>query len=85
MRNLLLLVMTVVLVGCAGVDWDKQVGTYTYNQAIKARGAADSVEKLDDGSTVATWVIRVHRNWQDKLILIFDSKGKLVSGDEKRF
>ena len=87
MQKLLLLIIAVLLGGCATPvnPWVNRVGEYTYRQAIIERGTADTVEKFDDGTTVAVWVIRKHRNWQDRLILVFDKKGKLVSGEEKRF
>jgi len=82
----ILLICVVALVGRATADpWRDRVGSYTYRQVIIDRGSADTTEKLDDGTTVAVWVIRKHKNWQDRLILVFDKQGKLVSGKEKRF
>lgn len=48
------------LAGCAttGIDWDRQVGEMTFDQAVQLMGTPDQVEKLDNGKLVAAWISR---------------------------
>lgn len=45
--------------GCATSpqpDWDKRVGTYTYQQAEAALGQPDNFLRFNDGTFVAEWL-----------------------------
>ena len=55
-----LLVMTLVLVGCATtkIDWNSRIGQYTYDEAIAELGVPDRHATLTDGSVVAEWLQR---------------------------
>ena len=57
MKQILLLMMAVVLVGCAGINWNDRVGVYTYEQAVIEYGPMDAVKNLDGGGKVAAWVL----------------------------
>jgi hypothetical protein len=48
------------LAGCATtqVDWDRQVGEMTFDQAVDFLGPPDKSEKLDNGRIVAEWISR---------------------------
>ena len=48
------------LVGCATpqVDWTARIGVYTYEQAVLDYGPPDKQIRLQDGTTVAEWLIR---------------------------
>jgi hypothetical protein len=48
------------LVGCATphVDWTARIGVYTYDQAVLDYGPPDKQVRLQDGTTVAEWLIR---------------------------
>jgi|TARA_B100000959_G_scaffold261026_1_gene298156 hypothetical protein len=85
MKQILLLVMAVVMVGCATYDWSDRVGVYTYDQAIVDFGPPDTKEKLTNGGAVASWTTSVW--WAGKVrkrILRFDKDSKLVSGQTPR-
>jgi hypothetical protein len=57
------LLAALVFAGCATqkVDWKSRVGNYTYDQAVHEYGPPDRSAKLEDGSTVADWVVREGR------------------------
>jgi hypothetical protein len=48
------------LTGCATphIDWAGRIGVYTYDQAVLDLGPPDKQVKLQDGTTVAEWLIR---------------------------
>jgi hypothetical protein len=73
--------------GCASVNakWQSRVGKYTYDDTIKELGPADQIANDSRGEKICSWIVREHRNWKDKLILVFDKDGKLISGREQRF
>ena len=51
--------LALLIAGCSTtppVDWDKRVGTYTFDQAVTDYGPPDKSAKLSDGSTVAEWM-----------------------------
>jgi hypothetical protein len=52
-----LLVAALGLAGCAtmGIDWNRQVGEMTFDQAISLLGAPNSSEKTEDGKIIAEW------------------------------
>jgi hypothetical protein len=56
----LLGIAALMLAGCAtpGVDWDRQVGEMTFDQAVDLMGAPDRSEKLDNGKMVVEWISR---------------------------
>ena len=68
MKKLLLLVMAVVMVGCAGINWNDRVGVYTYEQAVIEYGSANAVENLNDGRKEASWVLPSHLDKDGKPI-----------------
>lgn len=49
--------LLLAVAGCAGVgiDWNRQVGEMTFDQAIHLLGTPDESEKLDDGRIIAKW------------------------------
>lgn len=53
-------VAVLIAAGCAttGIDWDRQVGEMTFDQAVDYLGAPDHTEKLENGRTVAQWISR---------------------------
>ena len=79
MKQLLLLAMAVVLVGCATYDWSIHHGVYTYDEAKIEFGPPDSESKLSNGGVSASWIIRKAIR-VEKRILTFDENGKLVKG-----
>ena len=79
MKQLLLLAMAVVLVGCATYDWSIHHGVYTYDEAQIEFGPPDSESKLSNGGVSASWIIRKAIR-VEKRILTFDENGKLVKG-----
>jgi hypothetical protein len=61
MLLLMLLVSTVVAVGCKStprVDWNSRVGNFTYDQAVAELGPPDKTATLSDGKRVADWIQR---------------------------
>lgn len=52
-----LLAAALGLTGCAtmGIDWDRQVGEMTFDQAISLLGSPSSSEKTDDGRIICEW------------------------------
>ena len=74
----------ILLVGCSPMSTFVE-GETSYADAVKENGTAESSELLSDGSKVCTWVVGESPNWVDKQILVFDSRGVLVSKKQKRF
>ena len=76
-----------IFTGCQSVNakWQARVGNYTYDAALKELGPADKVAADSSGNKVCSWIVRDHENWKDKLILVFDKDGNLLSGREQRF
>lgn len=83
-NRLNVILVFVLLVGCSPMSMFVE-GETNYADAVKENGAADSTELLSDGSKVCTWVVGESPNWVDKQILVFDSRGVLVSKKQKRF
>lgn len=52
--------LALLLAGCATgrLNWDKQVGSLTYAQAVHELGPPAQQEKLSDGRTRAEWISR---------------------------
>ncbi len=50
--------ITVILVGCAGpkIDWGSRVGSYTFDDAVREMGPPERQATLSDGSKVVDWV-----------------------------
>jgi hypothetical protein len=48
------------IAGCvtSGADWNRRVGTYTYNQAVSELGPPAKQETLADGRVTVEWVTR---------------------------
>ena len=82
MKQILLLVMAVVMVGCATYDWSIHHGVYTYDEAKIEFGPPDSESKLSNGGVSASWITgnTGGGNVVEKRILTFDENGKLVKG-----
>jgi hypothetical protein len=58
-----LALLGLVLAGCRStpkVDWNRRIGTCTYDQAVTDFGPPDKTAKLSDGTTVADWVTHSH-------------------------
>jgi hypothetical protein len=85
MKATLLILMAVVLVGCATGNWNDLVGKYTYEQAVIDYGPPSASENLSNGRKVVSWTLSRARNWTDKLVLVFDENGKMLSGGERRY
>ncbi len=60
MKTIVSLVCAVlVLAGCATQSkWAARVGHYTYDQAVQELGPPDKTDQLQDGSTVAQWLVK---------------------------
>jgi len=59
-RFLFLLAIASVIGGCATqrINWQSRVGIYNFDQAVQDFGPPDKSAKLEDGSTVADWIVR---------------------------
>ena len=68
MKELLLLPMAVVLLGCNMTNlndtWSARIGNYTYSEAITQFGPPDKNESLGNDSLVTTWI----RSWDYRSI-----------------
>ena len=54
-----MLLAAVCFVGCTTtppVDWNKRVGSYTYNQAVAEYGSPTTQNQAEDGKVVAKWI-----------------------------
>ena len=80
MKKTLLILMAVVMVGCASYDWSSQVGTYTLDQALVEFGPPDATSKLSNGDVVVSWTTGFAGQRLRKRVLQFDKGGKLVTG-----
>jgi hypothetical protein len=81
MKTTLLILMAVVMVGCASYDWSSEVGTYTLDRALVEFGPPDATSKLDSGGVVVSWTTGLGPQDQFlKRVLQFDKDGKLVTG-----
>jgi hypothetical protein len=83
-NRVIVVLASVLFVGCTPMSTFVE-GQTSYADAVKENGATESTELLSDGSKVCTWVVGVSPNWVDKQILVFDSRGVLVSKKQKRF
>jgi hypothetical protein len=55
------LLFSALLNGCVTaprIDWNKRVGTYTYDQSVRELGVPDKYQKLSDNSIVAEWALQ---------------------------
>ena len=70
------------LASCASNEWDARVGTYTYEDAVSAYGKPDRCERTPEGNKTCSWRITTGKTRidKDKILLVFDSEGKLKSG-----
>jgi hypothetical protein len=52
--------LALLVVGCAStkVDWNSQLGIYTYDQAVVEMGPPEKSATLSDGTIVAEWMTR---------------------------
>ncbi len=83
-RNLITLLL-LFLAACNTTNWNQRIGIYSYNDALREHGPPNQSERMNNGSTVHSWELARGAAWVDKLILVFDSNGRLVSGEEKRY
>jgi hypothetical protein len=58
-----ILLLLLFFAGCAtpGIDWDRRIGAYTYDQAVLELGPPDKLATLTDGTVVAEWL--THRGY----------------------
>ena len=59
--GLLLAALVMMNPGCASTpkpDWDQRVGHYTYDDAVRELGPPVGSTPLDDGTTVAEWLLK---------------------------
>jgi hypothetical protein len=71
------------LVSCASTEWESEVGTYTYGDAVMAYGHPDKCEKSAEGNKTCSWKITAGKNRyidKDTIVLVFDPEEKLKSG-----
>jgi hypothetical protein len=85
MKKFFIIVTLLALISCRSKDWDSQVGSYNYDNALVEYGPPEQTERMSNGNTVCKWTLAAGAAWIDKLILVFDKNGRLVSGQEKRF
>ena len=85
MKTTLLMLMAVVVVGCASYDWSSQVGTYTLDQAVVEFGPPDATSKLSNGGVVVSWITHFTGSKMKKRVLQFDKDGELVTGKSHGF
>ena len=85
MKKLLLAMVVVgLVVGCAKHNtYDTKIGAYTFAEAVVDLGPPSVCTHLGGRST-CSWVTGQGKNWVDKIILTFDERGVLSSGQEKR-
>ena len=57
MKQILLMIIAVVMVGCASYDWSSRVGTYTLDQALVEFDPPDATSKLSNGGTWCAWTL----------------------------
>lgn len=59
-RFVLVLAVVLGFAGCATqkVNWQSRVGNYSFDKAVQDYGPPDKSAKLEDGSTVADWIVR---------------------------
>jgi hypothetical protein len=58
---LLLAALVMLSAGCASTpkpDWDKRVGNFTFDDAVKELGPPVASTQLQDGTTVAEWFLK---------------------------
>lgn len=84
MKKLLLISLVFLFFSGCGVNWKSRTGVYTYDEAVREYGPPDYSEILNNGDTACSWTTSIGKNWIDRLILVFDEKGTLKSGEEKR-
>jgi len=85
MKKTLLILMAVMVVGCASwpkpYDWSTQAGTFTIDQAKIEFGPPEATTKLSDGGTVVRWRgAFIDGTEYGGRTIHFDKDGKLVSG-----
>ena len=83
--KLLIFLPLFFLLSCRSTDWSNKVGNYTYDNALVEHGPPDQADLMKNGNKVCKWTLASGAAWVDKLILVFDQKGMLVSGQEKRY
>lgn len=60
LKIVLYLALVMLFAGCASVDWNSRIGSYTYDQAVMEFGPPDRQTKLTDGRLVAEWTTRYY-------------------------
>jgi hypothetical protein len=84
-RLLIYFIGTLLLISCRSNSWTDKVGSYTYDNALSEHGPPDQTDTMSNGNRVCKWTLASGAAWVDKLILVFDKSGRLVSGQEKRY
>lgn len=57
LKIVLYLVLAILFAGCAtSVDWNKRIGTFTFDQAVMELGPPHRQTFLSDGRVVAEWI-----------------------------
>lgn len=82
MKQLLLVIMAVFVLGCGTYNWVPYYGVYTYDDALTEFGTPVSSSKLTTGGLTASWLMD-HSDSEIKVlerVLTFDEKGLLVKG-----
>lgn len=83
MRIILFLIAVLFMLGCQS-NWNSRVGNYTYGDALKEHGPPQQSDIFKNGNRVYKWTLSTGISWVDKLSLVFDRKGLLIFGQEKR-
>jgi hypothetical protein len=78
MKQILLMIAVVAMVGGVSYDWSGEVGTYTLDQAVVEFGPPDATSKLSDGGTFCAWYHFLSRYSHE---LYFDKDG-VFTGSE---
>jgi hypothetical protein len=71
--------------GMTGADWQAKIGHFSLDDARRELGAPESCVGLDDGGSACSWTTSSGRDWIDKLVLTFDSKGQLKTANKVHF
>lgn len=85
MKLFFIIVTLLALISCRSNNWNSKVGSYSYDNALVEHGPPEQTERMSDGNKVCRWTLARGAAWVDKLILVFDKNGQLVSGQEKRY
>ncbi len=71
-RTVMAVLLALFLAGCAGKsakNWESQVGTLTYDQALLELGPPNHVADLDGGGKVAQWLMQSSRVYSSPAVV----------------